>query len=96
LAPAGLTPAMYLRGKQEVPNPDPQSGLYIRDRRGNIVKVTLPADNIAFQVTFSTRGPVSSHDWQLTPPAFSSLVSSFARPPLLEQLPGLQPLIQPS
>lgn len=50
---------MYLRGKQEVPNPDPQSGLYIRDRHNNIVKVTLPPNNIAFQVRWLTPVGVS-------------------------------------
>jgi hypothetical protein len=41
---------MYLRGDQEVPNPDPVSGLYIRDRRGQVVKALIPPDHLAFQV----------------------------------------------
>jgi len=47
---AGLTPAMYMRGHEEVPNPDAQSGLYIRNRQGRVVKAVIPPDHIAFQV----------------------------------------------
>lgn len=36
---AGLTCAMYMREDARIPNPDPQSGLFIRDRLGSIVKV---------------------------------------------------------
>eukprot|EP00029_Vermamoeba_vermiformis_P002528 TRINITY_DN12905_c0_g1_i1.p1 TRINITY_DN12905_c0_g1~~TRINITY_DN12905_c0_g1_i1.p1 ORF type:complete len:384 (+),score=113.56 TRINITY_DN12905_c0_g1_i1:40-1152(+) len=47
----GLVPAMYIdpNGK-EVPNPDPQSGLYIRSRKGDLIKVNMPADHLAFQI----------------------------------------------
>lgn len=41
---------MYMRGSHEVANPDPHSGLYVRDRHGNVVKVALPPDHVAFQV----------------------------------------------
>lgn len=42
---------MYIDAQgQEVPNPDPASGLYIRDRHGDIVKAAIPPDCIAFQV----------------------------------------------
>ena len=34
----------------QVPNPDPRSGLYIRDRHGRVVKANIPPDCIAFQV----------------------------------------------
>ncbi|GFH32487.1 DIOX_N domain-containing protein, partial [Haematococcus lacustris] len=30
--------------------PDPAAGLYIRNRRGQVVQVAIPADHIAFQV----------------------------------------------
>lgn len=47
----GLTAAMYLdeRGV-EVPSPDAEAGLYIRDRSGTFVHAAIPADCIAFQV----------------------------------------------
>jgi hypothetical protein len=35
---------MYMREDARVPNPDTQSGLYIRDRLGSIVKVYLDLD----------------------------------------------------
>jgi hypothetical protein len=41
---------MYMRGHEEVPNPDAQSGLYIRNRQGRVVKAVIPPDHIAFQV----------------------------------------------
>lgn len=41
---AGLTSAMYMRGDVKVPNPDPQSGLYIRDRLGTVAKVNPDLD----------------------------------------------------
>jgi hypothetical protein len=31
-------------------NPDADSGLYIRDRNGRIVRATIPADHIAYQM----------------------------------------------
>jgi hypothetical protein len=34
----GLTCALYMKGANETHNPDPQSGLYIRDRSGTVVK----------------------------------------------------------
>ncbi|KAG2454590.1 hypothetical protein HYH02_000431 [Chlamydomonas schloesseri] len=47
----GLTSAMYLDASgNEVPNPDPAAGLYIRDRSGHMVRAGIPADCIAFQV----------------------------------------------
>jgi len=46
----GLTAAMYLSQGKEVPNPDPKAGLYIKNRRGNVVQAFLPMDSIAFQV----------------------------------------------
>mmetsp|Transcript_31533 Transcript_31533/g.57298 ORF Transcript_31533/g.57298 Transcript_31533/m.57298 type:complete len:124 (+) Transcript_31533:660-1031(+) len=41
---------MYLSQGKEVPNPDPKAGLYIKNRRGNVVQAFLPMDSIAFQV----------------------------------------------
>ncbi|GLC37671.1 hypothetical protein PLESTB_000800500 [Pleodorina starrii] len=47
----GLTAAMYLDEQgREVPSPDPQAGLYIRDRSGSFIRATIPPDCIAFQV----------------------------------------------
>lgn len=42
--------ACCLIASRQVPNPDSSSGLYIRDRHGDIIKATFPADCIAFQV----------------------------------------------
>lgn len=47
----GLVPALYLNKDQEViPNPDPTSGLFIRSRQGELVKVDMPPDHLAFQI----------------------------------------------
>jgi len=53
----GLTPAMYLvRDKdnpkkfKSIPNPDTDSGLYVRTRDGNEFKVKMPSDCMAFQI----------------------------------------------
>lgn len=35
---------------KEVPNPDALSGLYIKNRRGEVVKAPIPSDHIAYQV----------------------------------------------
>lgn len=48
--PAGLVSAMYMREGQEVACPDPAAGLYIRNRQGAAVRVTIPADHVAFQM----------------------------------------------
>ena len=47
----GLTSAMYFdeHGK-EVPCPDPNAGLYIRNRGGDVLKAAIPADCLAFQM----------------------------------------------
>ncbi|KIM67035.1 hypothetical protein SCLCIDRAFT_1210495 [Scleroderma citrinum Foug A] len=50
----GLCSAMFLRevdGKEPiaVPPPSPESGLYIRTRGGELTKVSIPADCLAFQ-----------------------------------------------
>lgn len=46
-----LAPAMFfdITGK-EIKNPDPNSGLYIRSRKGEIVKAVIPSDCLAFQI----------------------------------------------
>ena len=31
-------------------NPDPSAGLYIRNRQGNLVRVPMPSDHVAFQI----------------------------------------------
>ena len=41
---------MYHKDGREVPNPDPMSGLYIRDRFGEIVKATFPPDHVGYQM----------------------------------------------
>lgn len=47
----GLTSAMYMKGDEAVPNPDPQAGLYIRARQGGeITQAPIPSDHIAFQM----------------------------------------------
>jgi isopenicillin N synthase-like dioxygenase len=47
----GLTSAMYLDPElKEVPCPDPTAGLYIRTRGGEVVKVSIPGDALAFQM----------------------------------------------
>lgn len=50
----GLTCAMYMREDVKVTNPDPQSGLYIRDRLGTIVKAVFSEDDIAYQMGEAT------------------------------------------
>lgn len=51
----GLTSAMFLNESSEAPldelptSPSPSSGLYIRDRHGQVHKVSIPRDCLAFQ-----------------------------------------------
>ncbi|KAH8100481.1 Clavaminate synthase-like protein [Cristinia sonorae] len=50
----GLCSAMYLRHDLAapptvVPSPSPSSGLYIKTRGGDLTKVAIPADSLAFQ-----------------------------------------------
>lgn len=47
----GLLPAMFIdeHGMQTT-NADPDAGLYIRNRKGELVKAGFPADHIAFQI----------------------------------------------
>ncbi|KAI5781831.1 hypothetical protein EDC01DRAFT_665087 [Geopyxis carbonaria] len=46
----GLTSALYARGPEALDaSPDPEAGLYIRDRQGGTAKVAIPADCLAFQ-----------------------------------------------
>jgi len=47
----GLCPAMYLNENgEEIQNPDPDAGLYIKSRNGDMVKAVLPPNYIAFQI----------------------------------------------
>jgi isopenicillin N synthase-like dioxygenase len=47
----GLISAMYFdKSGEEVPNPDPSAGLYIRNRNGDIIKASIPPDCLAFQM----------------------------------------------
>jgi len=42
---------MYINDKgEEIRNPDPNSGLYIRSRRGRLVKASIPSDHLIFQI----------------------------------------------
>jgi isopenicillin N synthase-like dioxygenase len=53
----GLTSAMFIDESlpssstplPEIPSPDPRAGLYIRSRTGQVVKVNIPPDCLAFQ-----------------------------------------------
>ncbi|KAK9450968.1 uncharacterized protein V1518DRAFT_412197 [Limtongia smithiae] len=50
----GLTSAMFIDERtapdtELVSSPDPESGLYIRNRHGEIIKVNIPKDCLAFQ-----------------------------------------------
>lgn len=47
---SGLTSAMYIKDGQPVPTPDPQSGLYICNRAGQVVQATIPPGHIAYQL----------------------------------------------
>ena len=47
----GLTSAMFLdKDGNEVTNIDPTAGLYVRNRKSEVVKVMIPKDHIAFQI----------------------------------------------
>jgi isopenicillin N synthase-like dioxygenase len=47
----GLTSAMYLdKDGNEAPNRDSSAGLYIKGRKGQLVKAAFPADRLAFQI----------------------------------------------
>ncbi|KAF9915098.1 hypothetical protein BX616_006895 [Lobosporangium transversale] len=62
----GLTSAMYIdesdksEGWKEVSCPDPEAGLYIRNRGQQVVKASIPRDHLAFQtgeaLQLATRG----------------------------------------
>lgn len=42
---------MYMnQNGEEVSNPDPTNGLYIKSRSGQVVRVSIPVDCIAFQI----------------------------------------------
>jgi len=52
----GLTSAMFVSEKDptstsptEIASPDPESGLYIRRRSGDVIKIKIPRDCLAFQ-----------------------------------------------
>jgi isopenicillin N synthase-like dioxygenase len=47
----GLTSAMFFNEKgEEIANPDKGSGLYVRSRKGETIKINIPADSLAFQI----------------------------------------------
>jgi len=46
----GLVSAMYMRGDEVVSSPDPRCGLYVRDRAGEVVQVSIMEDEIAYQM----------------------------------------------
>ena len=41
---------MFLRGSEEVACPDPEAGLWVRNRGGQFQKVSIPPDTLAFQL----------------------------------------------
>ena len=46
-----LTSAMFFDNNgQQIPNPDPKAGLYIKSRSNDFVHVKIPADCLAFQI----------------------------------------------
>ncbi len=47
----GLVPAMYVdTNGQEIACPDPDAGLYIKSRKGELIHVNVPHDALAFQI----------------------------------------------
>lgn len=47
----GLTSAMFHDASGgSIPCPDPEAGLYVKTRRGKLVRVVIPADYLAFQI----------------------------------------------
>ncbi|EDQ90896.1 uncharacterized protein MONBRDRAFT_2133, partial [Monosiga brevicollis MX1] len=48
----GLLPALYIDAAsgEPVANPDPKAGLYIKNRKGDVVKAAPPADALLFQI----------------------------------------------
>lgn len=68
---AGLLSALYTDSKQEVPNPDPTSGLYITGSSGTCIKAPIPPSHLAFQVGEAMQvRPITS------PVAFCSLIAA--------------------
>lgn len=41
---------MFLHDGEEVENPDPSAGLYIRNRQQAVVQARIPAGSLAFQM----------------------------------------------
>jgi isopenicillin N synthase-like dioxygenase len=63
----GLTSGMYFENdKEHATCPDADAGLYIRDRKGGVVKVDIPADCLAFQ-SGSTLQEVSNGQFKAVP-----------------------------
>ena len=54
---------MYTKEGTLVENPDPDSGLYIRDRHGRNVRAPIPANYIAYQMGEAMQ-VCKSLDWQ--------------------------------
>lgn len=47
----GLVQAMFTNSNGvEVPNPDPDAGLYIKNRRGEILKANIPSGHLVYQI----------------------------------------------
>ncbi|CEG42536.1 hypothetical protein L915_17717 [Plasmopara halstedii] len=47
----GLVQAMYMDPNGvEIPNPDPDAGLYVKNRRGEIVKAHIPVGHLVYQI----------------------------------------------
>lgn len=65
----GLTSALYFDEKEQKPLtalPDPEAGLYIRNRKNEVVQVNIPADCLAFQ-TGSALQEVTSNSLKAVP-----------------------------
>ena len=47
----GLVPAMYFNDDGDIiDSPDSTAGLYVRNRKGGLVRVSMPSDHLAFQI----------------------------------------------
>lgn len=67
----GLTSALFIDESKGITNaldknPDPDAGLYIRNRQNKVVKVNIPPDCVAFQ-TGSCLEEISKHNFKAVP-----------------------------
>lgn len=65
----GLVQAMFMDSTgATVPNPDPQAGLYVKNRRGEILKANIPPGHLVYQIG-ETSQILSGGTLQATPHA---------------------------